>query len=84
MNNISSIEFNTFLGEILKETFPNTELFIVAGGDYLKDVIMELRQDNAKYRYSPWKLYKQNSNYEDTVEELVETWRRIINKHTIK
>ena len=80
MADIPFAEFDTFLRDVLKEKFPDTELFIAEGGDYLKDTVMELRQYNARYRYSPWELYKKNSNYECTTEELVVTWEQIVNK----
>lgn len=75
---VSEHEFVVILHSILEETFPDTERFIVAGGDYFSDVVMELSQADKKLRYSPYELYKQSDDYEDTIEEFINKWKSIL------
>ena len=39
------------LNEIIDERFPDTNRYIVKGGDFIETVIMELRQGNIKLTY---------------------------------
>lgn len=67
-------EFNSVLNNIIDERFPNTERYVVSGGDYYKDWIIELRESDKVLRYSPYELFKKSQDYEDTLEEFVEQW----------
>ena len=46
-------DFIECLHDIVDEYFPNTTRYIIYGGDLIKDVVMELREENKKLRYSP-------------------------------
>ena len=70
-------DFIALLNEALDATFPDTERVIIKGGDYVKDIIIELRVNDCKYQYSPYDLYHQSENYEDTIEDLLSVWKRI-------
>ena len=71
-------DFNDFLNSIIDERFPNTERYIVSGGDYFKDWVIELREADKALRYSPNELFEKSQNYEDTIEELVEQWKTML------
>lgn len=67
-------DFIKCLDDTIEEHFPNTERYIIYGGDFIKDVVIELREENKKYRYSPYELFNKSNNYEDTIEQLVKQW----------
>lgn len=71
-------DFIHVLNEIIYERFPNTKIYIVAGGDYIKDEFLELREDDKKLRYSPYELFNKSEDYEDTIEKLVEQWEKML------
>lgn len=71
-------DFIALLNEALDSTFPSTERFIIKGGDYVKDLIIELRENDCKYQYSPNDLYHQSENYEDTIENFLAVWKSIL------
>ena len=71
-------DFNSVLNNIIDERFPNTERYIVSGGDYFKDWIIELREAGKALRYSPHELFEKSQNFEDTIEELIEQWRSLL------
>ena len=71
-------DFIALLNEDLDSTFPSTERVVIKGGDYVKDFIIELRENDRKYQYSPYDLYHQSENYEDTIEDLLTVWKRIL------
>ena len=51
MSNFINIhEFNGYLNNMIDERFPGTERYIVNGGDYVKDFIVELRKDGKTLR----------------------------------
>ena len=54
-------------------------MYIVNGGDYIKDVIIELSEDDKKLRYSPYELFAKSEDYEDSIEKLVEQWEAMLN-----
>lgn len=64
-------DFISVLHDIIEETFPNTERYIISGGDYISDFVMELREGDKKLRYSPCELYNKSDAYEDTIEEFI-------------
>lgn len=70
-------DFITVLHNMIDEYFPNTEKFIMSGGDYIKDVVMELREGNKTLRYSPYKLFHTSENYENTIESFLDLWKSI-------
>lgn len=76
MSNIH--EFINVLHSIIDERFPNTNRYIVDGGDFIKDVVMELREEDKKLRYSPYELFSKSEDYEDTIEKLVEQWETML------
>ena len=67
-------DFIKALNDIVDESFPNTRRYIISGGDFIKDVVIELREENKKLRYSPYELFNKSKNYEDTIEQLVTQW----------
>ena len=71
-------DFIALLNEALDSNFPSTERIVIKGGDYVKDFIIELRENDRKYQYSPYDLYHQSENYEDTIENLLSAWKRIL------
>ena len=71
-------DFIALLNEALDSNFPSTERIVIKGGDYVKDFIIELRENDYKYQYSPYDLYHQSENYEDTIEDLLTVWKRIL------
>lgn len=78
LSNISFWEFYNFLLEVIKEEFPETELFIIKGGDYVQDVVMEFRQNDHRVRYTPYELYQEgylHNNFEEIVEHFIETYK---------
>lgn len=77
MSNIN--EFNKLLNEILDEKFPNTIRYAVSSGDYWQDIVIELRENGQQLRYSPYELFKQSHNYEDTIEALLKEWNAKLN-----
>lgn len=64
----------------IDEEFPKTERYMIKGGDYIKDVILELRQDEKSLRYSPHELYENSKDYEETIEIMVRKWKAILNE----
>lgn len=76
MSNIH--EFINVLHTVIDERFPNTNRYIVDGGDFIKDVVMELREEDKKLRYSPYELFSKSEDYEDTIEKLVEQWETML------
>lgn len=71
-------DFLEVLNSIIDEEFPNTQRFIISGGDYMKDVVMELREGDRKMRYSPYDMYMNSSDCEKTIEEFVKRWEAIL------
>ena len=66
------------LNEIIDERFPDTNRYIVKGGDFIETVIMELRQGNKKLTYSPYEMFSKSKTYEDTIEEFIKQWEYIL------
>ena len=66
------------LNEIIDERFPDTNRYIVKGGDFIETVIMELRQGNIKLTYSPYEMFTKSKAYEDTIEEFIKQWEYIL------
>ena len=66
-----------YLNEIVDERFPNTTRYIICGGDSIKDVVLELRQENKKLRFSLYGLFIKSNNYKDTIEQFVKQWEKI-------
>ena len=71
-------KFIKSLHEIIDEYFPNTTRYMIYGGDYIKDFVMELREDNKKLRYSPYDLFTKSNDYESTVEQFIKQWEEIL------
>ena len=71
-------DFIILLNETLDAQFPDTERFIIKGGDHAKDFVIELRQNGCTYRYSPYKLFQQSKNYEETIEMFLDQWGKIL------
>ena len=76
MSNIH--DFINVLNAIIDERFPNTNRYIVGGGDFIKDTVMELREEDKKLRYSPYELFSKSEDYEDIIGNLVEQWKTIL------
>ena len=73
-------DFIKALHNLIEAHFPDTERYIVSGGDYIKDTVMELREGNKRLRYSPYELFSKSENYEDTIEEFIKKWRDVCEK----
>ena len=73
-------DFIKFLNDTVDELFPNTTRYITYGGDFIKDVVMELREGNKEFRYSPYELFNKSNNYEDTIEQLVKQWEAMLHQ----
>lgn len=71
-------DFIEVLYAVIEERFPNTSRTIIDGGDFIKDVVMELREGDKKMRYSPSELFEKSEDYEDTIEKLVEQWETML------
>lgn len=74
-------DFIRVLHDIIEENFPNTERFIISGGDYISDFVMELREGDKKLKYSPYELYHKSTAYEDTIEEFIGEWKELLLKN---
>lgn len=71
-------DFIKCLNDIVDDRFPHTTRYIIYGGDLIKDVVVELREENKKFRYSPYELFNKSNNYEDTIEQLVRQWESML------
>lgn len=60
--------------------FPNTIRRIVAGGDDISELVMELREENKTLRYSPYQLFMQSEEYEETIQGFIEQWQEELRK----
>ncbi len=72
-------DFINALNTAIDERFPNTNRYIVNGGDFIKDFVIELREDDKKLRYSPYELFNKSDDYEDTIKKLMEQWETMLN-----
>lgn len=72
MNQTSFHEFYQVLLAEIKENFPNIELYVASGGDYVQDQIIEARYNGKKFRFAPYKLYK-GGNLEEAMIQLLKT-----------
>ena len=78
MKEISFHEFHHVFVEMIKENFPNTELFIIHGGDYVQDTIMEFREDEKRLSFKPYELYQEacsNQNFEAVIDCFIKKMR---------
>lgn len=71
---ISSNDFLEVLVSVINEKFPNTQQYIVKAGDDVKDLVMELREEDARFCYSPYELFICSNSYEETIEKFLEQW----------
>lgn len=72
--------FTKVLNEILDEQFPHTVRTVVVGGDFVEDIVIELRENDKRLRYSPYELFIKSDKYEDNIEDLVNRWMSILYK----
>lgn len=82
-NNIYFQDFNDFLRDTFKNKLPNSELVIINSSDFIKDTVMEIRQQNIKLQYKPYELYEQsklNNNFEEIVYNLINQFRSLLNE----
>ena len=70
-------DFITVLHNMIDEHFPNTERFIISGGDYIKDMVLELREGDKTLRYSPYELFHTSDDYENTIDAFLDLWKSI-------
>lgn len=77
-NRINVHEFTAVLNSVIDEKFPNTERYLISGGDYFRDVVIELREADKVLKYSPVDLFKKSQDYEDTINDFVEYWEEIL------
>ena len=73
MSNIR--KFINDLDKSIRDNFPNTQSYIIYNGDSIKDLIIELRENDKRLRYSPYKLYDKSDNYKYTIDKLLKQWR---------
>ncbi len=79
MNNTTDVhDFHSVLISMIDERFPNTEKYIIHGGDYYKDLVCELRENGKALRYSPYELYGKSKNYEETIDEFIKQWETVL------
>lgn len=71
-------DFIKVLNELVDEQFPNTTRYIISGGDFISDFVLELREQDKKLRYSPYELFNKSNDYEDTIEEFIRQWEEIL------
>jgi glycosylphosphatidylinositol transamidase (GPIT) subunit GPI8 len=76
MSNIHS--FIDILNNIMDENFPDTKRYIVKGGDFIEGVVMELRQGDQRLKYSPYELFAESEDYENTIEKFIDKWERML------
>jgi hypothetical protein len=76
MSNIHS--FIDILNNIMDEKFPDTKRYIVKGGDFIEGVVMELRQGDQRLKYSPYELFAESEDYENTIEKFIDKWERML------
>lgn len=71
-------DFIKALNAVIDERFPNTNRYIVQGGDRIKDLFVELREEDKKLSFSPYELLSKSENYEYTIEKLIERWEDLL------
>ncbi len=71
-------DFIKVLNECIDENFPGTERYMIAGGDFIKDVVLELRKEKKRLRYSPYELFYSSDDYEDTIVRFMEMWETVL------
>jgi len=76
MSNIH--DFISLLNKAIDERFPDTDRYIVDGSDFIKDIVMELREEDKKLRYSPYELFSKSKDYDDAIEKLVKQWETML------
>lgn len=81
MEPITFHEFYQFLLSELKEHFPSMEYRILAGGDYVQTIILEVMLPTNKFTFSPYDLYqsgKEHNNYEDVVIQFLKECEKLL------
>lgn len=73
-------DFINMQNSMMDSLFPNTIRHIVAGGDDISELIIELREGNKTLRYSPYQLFMQSEEYEETIQGFIEQWREELRK----
>lgn len=69
-------DFIAMLHEEIDCRSPNTERFIIKGGDYVWDLVLELREGNHRMQYCPYELFLQaDGSYEDIILVLCKKWQ---------
>ena len=71
-------DFIKILNDFICEMFPHTEIRIISGGDYIKDLVLELREGNKRLRYSPYFMFYKSDDYEKTIEDFLRQWEKLI------
>ena len=71
-------DFCNILDQIVDEHFPRTEKYVIKSGDIAKDLVLELRESGKALRYSPYRLFKKSSDYEDTIDLFIKQWAAIL------
>lgn len=68
-------QFINELNSEIDRKFPNTVRIIINSGDNIEDILIELRENDKKLRYSPYLLFKQSDN---GISELLDKWEKMI------
>lgn len=71
--------FIDVLNELMDERFPETERYLVSGGDYIKDEVFEIRQSGHSLQYSPMEMFS-SGKWEEAINELFERWEMMLNE----
>ncbi|MDT3843431.1 MAG: PHP domain-containing protein [Bacillota bacterium] len=80
---VSSGNLHDFINELnqhMDEAFPETERILIKGCDYIKKVVLELRQDGKSLPYSPYALYKSDRDCEAAFHKLSAEWRATLSE----
>ena len=80
MSSAAVYEFNKKLTNSVKEKFPNTTASVVFGGDFIQDIVIELKENGITMRYSPYELFNSSDDYENTISNFIERWAKILSK----
>lgn len=73
-------DFINMQNSMMDSLFPNTIRRIVAGGDDISELIIELKEGNKTLRYNPYLLFMQSEEYEETIQGFIEQWREELRK----
>lgn len=80
------IEYISLLNDEIERRFPHTIQVIISNEDCIKDVVIELRENDYKMKYKPYEMLNSPCvKYDDKILELCADWEkiRLNNKNTL-